>query len=67
MSIPRKSILGEPVVDAELEELLNLLGPDPLTELEISEQKASFVFGNAPRNSETTRESAQRSVAHTLM
>lgn len=46
----------------ELRALLDRARAVTLTEEELREQKASFVYGNAPKDSEITRESARESV-----
>ena len=38
-----------------------------MTEDEIAEQRASFVFGNAPADSRITKDSARHAVAHVRM
>ncbi len=35
-----------------------------LTDTQLEEQRASFVYGNAPKGSRITKESAARSVSH---
>ena len=46
----------------ELRALLERAGSITLTEEELREQKASFVYGNAPKGLEITRESAREAV-----
>jgi hypothetical protein len=67
MSIPRKSVLGEPVHDAELEGLLEALPDRELTEAELATQRANFVFGNAPEKSGVTKESARHAASSVLI
>lgn len=67
MSIARKSHLGTPVNDAELNELLEMLADHQITEDELMKQKASFVFGNAPEKSDVTRDSARHAAESVLI
>ena len=46
----------------ELRALLERAGSVTLTEEDLREQKASFVYGNAPKGSGITRESARETV-----
>lgn len=46
----------------ELQALLDRAKTVTLTEADLRQQKASFVYGNAPKDSQITRESAERSV-----
>ena len=46
----------------ELRALLERARSVTLTEEQLREQKASFVYGNAPKGSQITKESAQESV-----
>lgn len=47
----------------ELRALLESAKSVTLTDEQLREQKASFVYGNAPKGSQITKESAQESVA----
>lgn len=68
MSKPRKSQLGEPVNDPELEALISAkVTGKTISEEQVRRQKVSFVYGNAPSTSKTTRESAQRAVDNVLL
>lgn len=67
MSIPRKSVLGAPVDDPELMEMLENLPDTDLSDSELSQQRESFVFGNAPKDSTVTKESARHAAQHVLM
>ncbi len=67
MSIPRKSLLGEPVSDTELDELLRNLPDEELSEEQLGKQRASFILGNSPENATVTRESAQHAAEHILI
>jgi len=67
MSIPRKSSLGEPVNDPELQDMLNSLPDRDLSEKELERQRASFVFGNSPEDSTVTKESARHAAEHILI
>ena len=67
MSIPRKSHLGTPVVDKELEALLKDFEGYVVSEDELAEQRASFVFGNAPEKSGVTRDSARHAAESVLI
>jgi hypothetical protein len=49
---------ARPALDALLEQARNVT----LTEAELQEQLASFVYGNAPKGSRITKESAQKAV-----
>ena len=46
----------------ELRALLDRAKSVTLTEADLREQKASFVYGNAPKGSQITKESARESV-----
>ncbi|MBW7921844.1 MAG: hypothetical protein H3C51_07065 [Rubellimicrobium sp.] len=51
----------------EIEALLEKVRGHTLTEAELRVQKISFVYGNAPMDSQITRESAERAVDRTLI
>mgnify|MGYP003571027116 CR=1 FL=1 len=50
-----------------LEELLRKARGTVLTEEDLREQQASFVFGNAPEGSKITKDSARESVGRILL
>lgn len=62
MSLPRKSVLGEPVNDIELRKRMNEIRGTRPTDEQLNEQKVSFVYGNSPRDSHVTKDSARRAV-----
>lgn len=62
MSLPRKSVLGEPVNDIELRKRMNEIRGTRPTDEQLNEQKVSFVYGNSPRDSHITKDSARRAV-----
>ena len=62
MSLPRKSVLGEPVNDAELRKRLDEIRGTRPTDEQLTEQKVSFVYGNSPKDSQITKDSARRAV-----
>lgn len=67
MSLPRKSVLGEPVNDAELRKRLDEIRGIRPTDEQLTEQKVSFVYGNSPKDSHITKDSARRAVKSMLM
>lgn len=48
----------------ELQALMERAKTAEMTEEDLREQRASFVYGNAPKGSRITKESALRSVNH---
>jgi hypothetical protein len=58
----RKSALKRAPKRPELQALLERAKTVTLTDDELREQRASFVYGNAPKGSRITRESAKQSV-----
>lgn len=58
----RKSALKRAPKRPELERLLEKAKAVELTEEQLKKQRASFVYGNAPKGSRITRRSAQKSV-----
>ena len=59
----RHKALGRRAPDRpELRALLEWAGSVTLTEEDLREQKVSFVYGNAPKGLEITRESAREAV-----
>jgi hypothetical protein len=60
----RKSALKRAPARPELEAKLAHARTVVLTEEQLREQRASFVYGNAPKGSRITRESAQRATTH---
>ncbi len=57
----RKSALKRAPQRPELEKKLENAKKVVLTEDQLQEQRASFVYGNAPKGSKITKESARRS------
>ena len=60
----RKSAFGRAPNRPELQALLDRAKTVELTDDQLREQRASFVYGNAPKGSRITKESAQRSAKH---
>jgi hypothetical protein len=60
----RKSALKRAPARPDLEEKLARAKTQVLTEEQLREQRASFVYGNAPKGSRITRESAARATTH---
>ena len=58
----RKAALRRAPDRPELRALLDRARTVTLTEEQLRQQKASFVYGNAPKGSQITRESAEESV-----
>ena len=58
----RKAALNRAPDRPELRELLERAKTVPLTDENLRAQRASFVYGNAPKGSQITRESAEESV-----
>jgi hypothetical protein len=58
----RKAALGPAPERPQLRTLLNRAKTVTVTDEELREQRASFVYGNAPKGSRITKESAARSV-----
>jgi hypothetical protein len=56
----RKSAFKRAPARPELDALLEQAKGATLTDAEIQEQMASFVYGNAPKGSRITKESARR-------
>ena len=56
----RKSFIEPPREDLELDRLAEAARKNPATDGELKEQRASFVYGNAPKDSRITKESAQK-------
>jgi hypothetical protein len=68
MSLPRKSNLGEPIKDAELDKLIETrVRGYSMSEADARKQMASFIYGNAPRDSRSTKESARKAADSVLM
>lgn len=67
MSALRKSVMGKPVDDPELQALLDNLPKAELTEDQLTKQRASFIFGNSPENSTVTKESASHAADSVLI
>jgi hypothetical protein len=60
----RKSALKRAPDRPELDAKLAKARTVTLTEEQLRQQRASFVYGNAPKGSRITRESAQRATTH---
>ncbi len=60
----RKSALKRAPARPELERKLALAKTVVLTDEQIQEQRASFAYGNAPKGSRITKESAKRATKH---
>jgi len=58
----RKAALKRAPARPRLEALLEQAKSIVLTDYELREQRASFIFGNAPKGSRITKESARRAV-----
>lgn len=58
----RKSALKRAPERPQLQALLDRAKTVVLTDEELREQRASFVYGNAPKGSRITKESAKKSV-----
>ena len=67
MSIPRKSLLGEPVNDSELERMLQELPEGDLSEEQLARQRESYVFGNSSEDANVTKESARHAATSILI
>lgn len=60
----RKSALKRAPARPDLEAKLAKAKTVVLTEDQLREQRASFVYGNAPKGSRITKESAKRATTH---
>jgi len=60
----RKAALKRAPERPSLQSLLERAKGRTLSEDELREQRASFVYGNAPKGSRITKESARNSVSH---
>lgn len=60
----RKSALKRAPARPELDAKIAKARTVVLTEDQLREQRASFVYGNAPKGSRITRESAKRATTH---
>lgn len=58
----RKAAIARAPDRPELRSLLDWARSVTLTDEELRQQRASFVYGNAPKDSQITRESAEESV-----
>ena len=58
----RKAALHHAPERLRLKELLAKAKSIPLTDDQLREQRASFVYGNAPKGSRITKDSAEKSV-----
>ncbi len=63
----RKSALKRAPKRPELDKLLNEAKSKPPSDEQVQEQRASFVYGNAPKGSRITKESAQKAAKHILL
>jgi hypothetical protein len=61
MMAERKSALKRAPERPELDRLLDVARKTKISEEELREQRASFVYGNAPKGSRITKESALKS------
>jgi hypothetical protein len=59
----RQAALKRAPARPELQKLLDHAKTVVVTNAELQEQRASFVFGNAPKGSRITKESARKAVA----
>lgn len=55
----RKNVMNPPPARPELERLLAEARKQSVSEEQLVEQRASFVYGNAPEGSKITKESAR--------
>ena len=60
----RKSAFKRAPERPELQALLDHAKTVTMTDDQLREQRASFVYGNAPKGSRITKESARKSVKH---
>ena len=58
----RKAALKRAPARPRLQALLDQAKSIELTDAELREQRASFIYGNAPKGSRITKESARRAV-----
>ena len=63
----RKSAFKRAPERPELEALLDRAKDVVMTDEDMLEQQASFIYGNAPKDSRITKESAERSVWRTCV
>ena len=61
----RKSLLGPPPEHPELDALLERTKNIPVTDEQLEEQRISFAYGNAPKDSRITKESV-RDASHRM-
>jgi hypothetical protein len=57
--VARKNVMNPPPARPELERLLEEARKKEVTDEMLVEQRASFVYGNAPEGSKITKESAR--------
>lgn len=57
--VARKNVMNPPPPRPELERLLDEARKQVITDAQLVEQRASFVYGNAPEGSKITKESAR--------
>ena len=62
----RKQFLSDTAIDPELIELLKNSRNTPVTEVQLSEQRISFAFGNSPDSEFITKESV-RKTSHSIL
>jgi hypothetical protein len=60
----RKSALTRAPERPRLDALLERAKTVELTEAQLKEQRASFIYGNAPKGSRITKESARKATEH---
>jgi hypothetical protein len=65
--VERISLGFAPPDRAELRQLISASIARGLTDEELAEQRASFVYGNAPARSGITKDSARHAVAHSRL
>ena len=64
----RKPFLGNIKVDRDLQELLETSKQKPVTEDELTEQRISFAYGNAPVSAKSiTKDSVRKTSQHILL
>jgi len=64
----RKPFLGNIKVDRDLHKLLEASKQKPITEDELTEQRISFAYGNAPVSAKSiTKDSVRKTSQHILL
>ncbi len=64
--VARKSFLGKPPNDPELDKLLEQARSVHLTDEQLAEQRVSFAFGNAPTDASRITKDSVRSASKSL-